>query len=824
MTLYHAKQKSVSQTRLDPRRILLCALLCAALVLAMPALPRSGGAVYAEDGASAADESSAAGTSDADGISVNDADADGIAPDGESSTGEDEIAPDGAGGTDGADGESTPAVKAAAGTSAPALTDTKTGAASDVPASDTKDSAREAAGIAALAANQKAISDPVVAPWKKTVTTTGDYLYDEYKAYGLPADHVFEDITQERVLDILSSSGDYYIVFAGPNRVASRTILAAVDAQAKANGITKIYHFDPYIDGYQLDISDPGTVFKRNNNAEGSVYALWENVFALAGTDNILDPAQGFDSDDALLIRFNKELATKIAASYKLSLGEAIGGYDADAANTAIASVFKNNNGAVVPSGVRTSYDYYSRTFNLRNADVAAAPVIQAEDQENFPLRQLTFPALFNLYNTPGEHVILYGSVWCVNTLAMIESFVDGSKAANKISYVFDTSLGSPFNVDADTGEIAVGGFNNQTWNARNSDSALRNTGYYYGEAVRPLKTFITENQSQGIANVNGTNPSQTEAAATGSQLGISFYPDGDLNGTLTSTVPWEDTDAPKNAIRLQLPFLITYNKDVTAAPVTNQWLHKNANNSAYTEFMLQVSHYRDPEGSAGALQSSWAPEITFGQAALESIELYAPIFAAGTDLINPEDDPIDPIVDNDNDGDGDGDGDDGDGDGTTPTPTTAPANATLVRSGGLVSSDGIVHYIRGSGKDFVVEIFKDFDPNARVAVNGTALPSSAYKLTAGSTIVTIFSSYLDTLAVGRYDVTVTFSDGYVERQTIAVSEDDPAVPVTTAAATTPKTGDDASPALYLIGLLAAAAVLVFVLRGRRKKERGSVS
>lgn len=52
-------------------------------------------------------------------------------------------------------------------------------------------------------------------PWSKTAqATTGDYIADSYE--GVESGYVFESVTQERLLDILSSKGNYYIVFAGP--------------------------------------------------------------------------------------------------------------------------------------------------------------------------------------------------------------------------------------------------------------------------------------------------------------------------------------------------------------------------------------------------------------------------------------------------------------------------------------------------------------------------------------------------------------------------------------------------------------------------------
>ncbi len=96
------------------------------------------------------------------------------------------------------------------------------------------------------------------------------------------------------------------------------------------------------------------------------------------------------------------------------------------------------------------------------------------------------------------------------------------------------------------------------------------NISYLYGELAKYLGNFTTENNSK-------------------KNNSISYYPNGDLSGTATTTAPWESGDA-SNAIRLQLPFLISYNKD-QAEPVTKQWIHKNAaNDGTYTEYMLELA------------------------------------------------------------------------------------------------------------------------------------------------------------------------------------------------------------------------------------------
>src|SRR5690606_17931983 len=89
---------------------------------------------------------------------------------------------------------------------------------------------------------------------KTSVPATGDFIADSYD--GVSAGHVIENVTTDRLLDILSSNGTYYILFAGPEHPTGQAAVAAINEQAKADGITKIYHFDPYLDGFQLDATD----------------------------------------------------------------------------------------------------------------------------------------------------------------------------------------------------------------------------------------------------------------------------------------------------------------------------------------------------------------------------------------------------------------------------------------------------------------------------------------------------------------------------------------------------------------------------------------
>ncbi|MBR6133646.1 MAG: InlB B-repeat-containing protein [Bacilli bacterium] len=65
-------------------------------------------------------------------------------------------------------------------------------------------------------------------------------------------------------------------------------------------------------------------------------------------------------------------------------------------------------------------------------------------------------------------------------------------------------------------------------------------------------------------------------------------------------------------------------------------------------------------------------------------------------------------------------------------------------------------------GSDLVIRFDGDIDKFVGLVVDGKAVDSKYYKLEAGSTIVTLDKSYLDTLENGEYEITALYSDGDV--------------------------------------------------------------
>jgi len=435
--------------------------------------------------------------------------------------------------------------------------------------------------ISALPAAATAAEPAVTYPWSVVEGgTTGDYLADSYKK--LSSGHVFESVTQERLLDILSSDGDYYILFGGPAQETTQGVIGAINAQAKADGIKKIYHFDPFIDGFQIDITDPETPFKTSE----SVYQLWTRI-----TDLLPDgaPIDDYDSQNTLLFLFNKEDDSPIRA-YAVFSNNTVN----QAEQRSISKVFRAGNepgkGPVIASSVRSDFDFFKRVTNgfatYFNYNKGEGPdergsrtgeetteLFTEADRDGFVFHQVNFPELINLLQSPGDKVFFFGASWCHNTSAIIADVAREAKEnGHKVVYVYDTTIGNQleFGTGEDIDKVISG---SSVFNSRNSykeENGDNNISYLYGEFVKFLGDFITENNSKQNNRIH-------------------YFPNGDLDGKVTTDEPWSN-GKNKGAIRLQLPFLIAYNKDAEK-PVTQNWLHKNAaNDGTYTEYMLDYN------------------------------------------------------------------------------------------------------------------------------------------------------------------------------------------------------------------------------------------
>ena len=479
-------------------------------------------------------------------------------------------------------------------------------------------------------------------PWSRTAeAATGDYIADSYN--GVSAGHVFENVTTDRLLDILSSNGNYYIVLSGPEHATGQAALAAINDQAKADGITKIYHYDPYLDGYQLDITDNsvggfgswigGTSVNFGGNA--SVNEVWKLITDKLPASAIATggPLYGYRGDQTLLVsvtttdRGNVETGKVINGTYKLKPA-GVPSFNATNARAAISTLFHKGAGStLIPSSERSQYEFFKRLYNASasnfnsgtpTANKIGGPVQVFTDSDfpggaGFALKAIDAKQLYNLLNTPGEHAILFAGQGCHNTQAILGSVAQRAKALGLSEvYVADFALNSNVKFgtgsDIDTANVisATGGL----W-IRNSASPTANKfSYLYGELANYFGNWVTENSSK-------------------KNNSIAYYPNGDTDGTLStnpyvpsgSDNPTLGVDVP-NARRLQVPFLIAYNKDAEQ-PVTQQWLHLNSTSTettkTYTEYMLELAWVRSTQAAVDST-SAYADGLNRVQFAAEAV------------------------------------------------------------------------------------------------------------------------------------------------------------------------------------------------------------
>lgn len=142
------------------------------------------------------------------------------------------------------------------------------------------------------------------------------------------------------------------------------------------------------------------------------------------------------------------------------------------------------------------------------------------------------------------------------------------------------------------------------------------------------------------------------------------------------------------------------------------------------------------------------------------------------------------------------------------PTPTPVPAHFS-----------GSSEYVKGSNKDLVFVVEKDFAGYEKGTVDSAAFTSDMASVAEGSTVATIHASYLETLRAGKHTVTLFFKDGasYSGEFTVKAASGGGS-----GGGVLAKTGD--APLAAACGILGGAAVLAALLvaasrRGMRPRD-----
>lgn len=140
--------------------------------------------------------------------------------------------------------------------------------------------------------------------------------------------------------------------------------------------------------------------------------------------------------------------------------------------------------------------------------------------------------------------------------------------------------------------------------------------------------------------------------------------------------------------------------------------------------------------------------------------------------------------------------------------------------------------YVLGSGEDLVIKVDYPLELLSGVTIDDEELNENYYKTELGSTIVTIYSEYLDTLAEGEHTISINYRDGKTVDAVFAVEEDLP-VPDTSGTTKSPETGNGIgateertkyiAPALCVILAVSTTSVIIgyIAYRGKNRVKFG---
>lgn len=124
--------------------------------------------------------------------------------------------------------------------------------------------------------------------------------------------------------------------------------------------------------------------------------------------------------------------------------------------------------------------------------------------------------------------------------------------------------------------------------------------------------------------------------------------------------------------------------------------------------------------------------------------------------------------------------------------------------------------YTLKSGKTLVFRCEGLFDDFTDLEVDGTVVDKENYATATGSTIVTLKSTYLDTLPAGTHQLKFIYKNGASKLVSFAVAS-----PATSPVDPSPKTGDSTNTTLWLVmTVLSATGLAVTVISGKKKYNR----
>jgi hypothetical protein len=420
---------------------------------------------------------------------------------------------------------------------------------------------------------------------------TVDWFDDAYDDLG--PDSVFETVTFERFEYLLKkNTGRWAFVVGGPEDDYLQDTIGHIQAVAAAEGIEKIYNFDPNLDGEALSVFD----------LTGYDLATADN----AGKDQFLDLGErlvtsylGKDAETPFTLANDAGSPDRrVSATHPyLFVYDAAGGDDArivdalvtppaDLSTPAAVTAYRQDVERVLTSAtldVDTQWDFLSSEHNrrhyeryVRNADPAveatnrtrfggdifdAADDLTDGDEDDFRIENVTYPELLNILDSEGDFVILFGGTWCHNTAAIIKQTAQLARehGVRKV-YNFDFSLDS-------TG-------NGGSLDKHIRDNAFRTVG---GVPQKTRPSFLYGQILERLANADTQYRITDTETGTQSVSPVRYYDGGVVPN------PAVPAQGEKLARKIQVGHLLSYSKGREtggqATPVVDQAIRSDWTN-----------------------------------------------------------------------------------------------------------------------------------------------------------------------------------------------------------------------------------------------------
>ncbi len=414
---------------------------------------------------------------------------------------------------------------------------------------------------------------PAVAP-APTKGATVDWFDDKYAALG--AGTVFETATMERFEYLLKKPGKYAFIIGGPDSTTLQSSIGYINEVAKANGVQKIYNFNPKLDGGTLNVFDPSGL-KLSETGKSYIGAYGTKLVNDYLSKDAETPFSNAHTSDPYLFVYDGSGGDTARITGALTAPVAAAEVDTPAEVTA----YKDQVEDVLTSGgtlaVDTQFDFLGGE-HTRRADVRyptdathGGNIFSAADAEDgFRVQSVTYPELIHILQSPGDFSILFGGTWCHNTAAIIKATnKDAQDLGIKKVYAFDFVLNTNDSTASNGGGNLLHIRDNAVPTSGNPSAENRRASYLYGDLVN---TYLTNAVTQ--YRTTDTEPGSQSVSP------VKYYPGGD------------PANGEQLAHKIQVGHLLTYNKDHedaqgNPAPVTNQAIRKNAD-GGYTEYMTE--------------------------------------------------------------------------------------------------------------------------------------------------------------------------------------------------------------------------------------------